>query len=130
MRRQEIREMTMQVVYQMDVMNDFDYRNISLITENEEIQKENQALKTLDVIRDHQEDIDATINAHSDKWKTNRMAKTDLAILRIAVAEICYMDSIPDSVSIDEAVNMAKKYGENRSYAFINSVLGKIAGDK
>ncbi|MDO4383170.1 MAG: transcription antitermination factor NusB [Eubacteriales bacterium] len=130
MRRQEIREMTMQVVYQMDVMNDFDYRNISLITENEEIQKENQALKTLDVIRDHQEDIDATINAHSDKWKTSRMAKTDLAILRIAVAEICYMDSIPDSVSIDEAVNMAKKYGENRSYAFINSVLGKIAGDK
>lgn len=120
----------MQVVYQMDVMNDFDYRNISLITENEEIQKENQALKTLDVIRDHQEDIDATINAHSDKWKTSRMAKTDLAILRIAVAEICYMDSIPDSVSIDEAVNMAKKYGENRSYAFINSVLGKIAGDK
>lgn len=130
MKRQEIREMTMQVVYQMDVMNDFDYRNISLITENEEIQKENQALKTLDVIRDHQQEIDDIINQHSDKWKTSRMAKTDLAILRIAVAEIYYMDSIPSGVSIDEAVNMAKKYGENRSYAFINSVLGKIAGDK
>lgn len=130
MKRQEIREMTMQVVYQMDVMNDFDYRNIRLITENEEIQKEKQALKTLDVIRDHQQEIDDVINKHSDKWKTNRMAKTDLAILRIAVAEICYMDSIPNSVSIDEAVNMAKKYGESRSYAFINSVLGKIAGDQ
>lgn len=120
----------MQVVYQMDVMNDFDYRNICLITENEELQKEKQALRTLDVIRDHQQEIDDVINKHSDKWKTSRMAKTDLAILRIAVAEICYMDSIPNGVSIDEAVNMAKKYGEDRSYAFINSVLGKIAGDQ
>ena len=127
MKREEIREMTMQVVYQMDVMGDFDYRNISLITENEQIQKEKQALQTLDVIRDHRDEIDEMIDSHSDRWKTNRMGKTDLAIFRIAVAEICYMDSIPDSVSIDEAVKMAKKYGEDRSYAFINSVLGKIA---
>lgn len=130
MKREEIREMTMQVVYQMDVMGDFDYRNISLITENEQIQKEKQALQTLDVIRDHRDEIDEMIDSHSDRWKTNRMGKTDLAIFRIAVAEICYMDSIPDSVSIDEAVKMAKKYGEDRSYAFINSVLGKIAKDK
>lgn len=130
MKREEIREMTMQVVYQMDVMGDFDYRNISLITENEQIQKEKQALQTLDVIRDHRDEIDEMIDSHSDRWKTNRMGKTDLAIFRIAVAEICYMDTIPDSVSIDEAVKMAKKYGEDRSYAFINSVLGKIAKDK
>lgn len=130
MKREEIREMTMQVVYQMDVMGDFDYRNISLITENEQIQKEKQALQTLDVIRDHRDEIDEMIDSHSDRWKTNRMGKTDLAIFRIAVAEICYMDVIPDSVSIDEAVKMAKKYGEDRSYAFINSVLGKIAKDK
>lgn len=130
MKREEIREMTMQVVYQMDVMGDFDYRNISLITENEQIQKEKQALQTLDVIRDHRDEIDEMIDSHSDRWKTNRMGKTDLAIFRITVAEICYMDAIPDSVSIDEAVKMAKKYGEDRSYAFINSVLGKIAKDK
>lgn len=130
MKREEIREMTMQVVYQMDVMGDFDYRNISLITENEQIQKEKQALQTLDVIRDHRDEIDEMIDSHSDRWKTNRMGKTDLAIFRIAVAEISYMDAIPDSVSIDEAVKMAKKYGEDRSYAFINSVLGKIAKDK
>ena len=130
MKREEIREMTMQVVYQMDVMGDFDYRNISLITENEQIQKEKQALQTLDVIRDHRDEIDEMIDSHSDRWKTNRMGKTDLAIFRIAVAEICYMDAIPDSVSIDEEVKMAKKYGEDRSYAFINSVLGKIAKDK
>ena len=114
MKREEIREMTMQVVYQMDVMGDFDYRNISLITENEQIQKEKQALQTLDVIRNHREEIDAMIDSHSDRWKTSRMG----------------MDAIPDSVSIDEAVKMAKKYGEDRSYAFINSVLGKIAKDK
>ena len=80
MKREEIREMTMQVVYQMDVMGDFDYRNISLITENEQIQKEKQALQTLDVIRDHRDEIDEMIDSHSDRWKTNRMGKTDLAI--------------------------------------------------
>ena len=70
MKREEIREMTMQVVYQMDVMGDFDYRNISLITENEQIQKEKQALQTLDVIRDHRDEIDEMIDSHSDRWKT------------------------------------------------------------
>ncbi len=128
--REEIRENTMQVLFQMDVMKDFDYRNLSLIQENEAVRNSKQALQTLDLIRDHLEEIDQTINSHTDKWTTGRMGKTDLAIMRIATAEICYMDKIPDSVSIDEAVRMAKKYGEDRSYAFINAILGKIAKDK
>ena len=67
------------------------------------------------------------ISENLDKWSIDRIAKTDLAILRTAVAEMLYVDSIPVSVSINEAVNLAKKYGDDRSYAFINSVLGKIS---
>ncbi len=128
--REEIRENTMQVLFQMDVVQDFDYRNLSLVPEIESVRDSKQALQTLDLIRDHLTEIDRSINAHTDKWTTSRMGKTDLAIMRIATAEICYMDNIPDSVSIDEAVRMAKKYGEDRSYAFINAILGKIAKDK
>ncbi len=128
--REEIRENTMQVLFQMDMVKDFDYRNLSLVPEIESVRNSKQALQTLDLIRDHLTEIDQSINAHSDKWTTSRMGKTDLAIMRIATAEICYMDNIPDSVSIDEAVRMAKKYGEDRSYAFINAILGKIAKDK
>lgn len=120
----------MQVLFQMDMVKDFDYRNLSLVPEIESVRNSKQALQTLDLIRDHLTEIDQSINAHTDKWTTSRMGKTDLAIMRIATAEICYMDSIPDSVSIDEAVRMAKKYGEDRSYAFINAILGKIAKDK
>lgn len=128
--REEIRENTMQVLFQMDVVQDFDYRNLSLVPEIESVRDSKQALQTLDLIRDHLTEIDRSINAHTDKWTTSRMGMTDLAIMRIATAEICYMDNIPDSVSIDEAVRMAKKYGEDRSYAFINAILGKIAKDK
>ena len=61
-----------------------------------------------------------------DRWTIDRIGRTDLAILRTAVAEMMYIDSIPRGVSINEAVDLAKKYGDERSYAFINSVLSKI----
>ena len=120
----------MQILFQMEVMKDYDYRNITFIQENQDVLEEKQALKTLDIIRDHLTEIDDRINQHTERWTTDRMGKIELAIMRIATAELCYMDSIPDSVSIDEAVRIAKKYGEDRSYAFVNAVLGKIAKDK
>lgn len=129
-KREEIREKTMQILFQMEVMKDYDYRNITFIQENQDVLDEKQALKTLDIIRDHLTEIDDRINQHTERWTTERMGKIELAIMRIATAELCYMDSIPDSVSIDEAVRIAKKYGEDRSYAFVNAVLGKIAKEK
>ena len=61
-----------------------------------------------------------------DSWKTDRMAKTDLAIIRLAVYEIKYEDAIPDKVAINEAVELAKLYGEESSPAFVNGVLARI----
>ena len=82
-KREEIREKTMQILFQMEVMNDYDYRNITVIQEHQDVMEEKQALKTLDVIRDHLDEIDATINSHTEKWSTARMGKIDLAIMRI-----------------------------------------------
>lgn len=127
MKREDIREITMQLIYQMDITNDFRVADLSVIEENEKAAGKRQAVETLAAVQDHHDEIDEIISNNLDKWTIDRIARTDLAVLRTAVAEMLYVDSIPVRVSINEAVNLAKKYGDDRSYAFINSVLGKIS---
>lgn len=129
LKREYIREKTMQLVYQMDITGDFDPSDLSIVEESAKVVDKKQAADTLAAVSTHIEEIDKTISDHLDKWTIDRIAKTDLAILRTAAAEMLYIDSIPVGVSINEAVNLAKKYGDDRSYAFINSVLSKIAAD-
>ena len=126
MNREEIREKTMQILFQMDAQNEFDYEKIMPIEEDIKAVGKKQAVATLEAIRDHITEIDELISANLDNWSFDRIAKADLAILRNAVAEIKYIDSIPNSVAINEAVNLAKKYSDDKSYAFVNSVLSKI----
>lgn len=80
----------------------------------------------VEAIRAHLTDIDALINENVTGWKTSRMAKVDLTILRLAVYEIKYDDTIPTKVSINEAVELAKKYGTEKSGSFVNGVLSRI----
>ncbi|MBQ8827826.1 MAG: transcription antitermination factor NusB [Clostridia bacterium] len=82
-----------------------------------------------DVVRgtiSHISEIDGLISACSKDWSIERLCRTDLSILRVAVYEIKYRDDIPDSVSINEAVELAKKYCEDDSPSFINGVLGGV----
>lgn len=126
MDRELIREKTMQLIYQMDINNEFDFSKMIPVEENLKIMNKVQALSTLEAIRDHISEIDEMIRQNLDKWSFDRVAKTDLAILRNAVAEMMFVDSIPVKVSINEAVKLSKKYGEAKSYAFVNSVLSKV----
>lgn len=71
--------------------------------------------------------IDDMINEKTEGWKTGRMGKVDLTILRLAVYEIVYDDTIPTQVAINEAVELAKKFGRDESAKFINGVLAKFA---
>ena len=73
-----------------------------------------------------QEEIDAKIEGSSHKWKVARMSRVAASIMRLAVYEILFMDDIPVSVSINEAVELAKKYGGDEDAAFVNGVLGGI----
>ncbi|MDC7227178.1 MAG: transcription antitermination factor NusB [Spirochaetales bacterium] len=70
--------------------------------------------------------IDKTIKEHLVNWKFNRLSKVDLAILRISVYSLLYRDEIPQKVTIDEAVDIAKSYGNDESYKFVNGVLDSI----
>ena len=77
------------------------------------------------------EKIDENILKHLKNWSMARIAKIDLAILRVAIYEICYMsDVIPFKVSINEAVELAKKYGNPDSKSFVNGLLAKVIEDK
>lgn len=78
-------------------------------------------------IEAHQEEIDAHIDEMAIGWRIERMPKVDLSILRIAIYEMLYRDDIPCSVSINEAVELAKAFGGDRSSAYINGMLGTLA---
>ena len=78
-------------------------------------------------IRDNLAEIDTILSNASKKWKLDRMDTVDLSILRVSAAEILFMDEIDDSVSVNEAILMAKKYGSTKSSAFINGILGTVA---
>lgn len=70
--------------------------------------------------------VDALINEHSYKWSHNRISRVALAVLRLAVYEMKYYDETPDSVAINEAVELAKRYGGEEDSSFVNGVLGGI----
>lgn len=72
-------------------------------------------------------ELDEAINQVSKGWKTSRMNKVDLTILRLAVYEMHFEEDIPVAVSINEAVELAKKYGTDDSASFVNGILAKLA---
>ena len=71
-------------------------------------------------------ELDVKINDVAEGWKTNRMGKAELTILRLALYEILYDDEVPEKVAINEAVELAKKFGGAEAPAFINGVLAKL----
>lgn len=73
----------------------------------------------------HIDEIDEIINQVSEGWKTSRMAKVDLTILRVAIYEIKY-EGLPEGVAINEAVELAKDFGTDNSSSFINGILAKV----
>lgn len=72
-------------------------------------------------------EIDVSLEAHSTNWKLSRMASVDRNLLRLATFELLYEKGIPASVTINEALEISKKYGTEESTSFINGILDKIA---
>ena len=77
-------------------------------------------------VREKMPEIDKVLNEISHGWKTSRMGRVDLNILRLAAYEICYDERVPEKVAVNEAVEIAKKYGGEETAPFINGLLGKI----
>lgn len=83
--------------------------------------------RTVNII-DKIPEIDAKLNEVAAGWKTKRMGKVELTILRLALFEMLYDENIPEKVSINEAVELAKKFGGNDSPAFVNGILARFIG--
>lgn len=78
-------------------------------------------------VYDKLEEIDTALNEKVEGWNTGRMGKVDLTVLRLAVYEIMFDEEIPTGVAINEAVELAKKFGQDTSPSFVNGVLAKFA---
>ena len=83
--------------------------------------------KKFDLIMDKLSELDEQINAKAKGWTTDRMGKVDLTIIRLAVYEILFDDEVPTGVAINEAVELAKKFGRDESYSLLNGVLARLA---
>lgn len=86
--------------------------------------------KLFALVKEQLDAIDRAISAAAENWTIDRFAKVELAILRLSTAEILFLDEIPDSASINEAVELAKKYGGDDSGKFVNGILGRVAKEK
>lgn len=128
MTRNEAREILMQMMYEMDTAKNMNKEAASLLAEERLAGNHIERGKALLInIINNLDAIDEEINKFSKSWKTNRMPKVDLAVIRLAVGEIKYAEDVPDAVAINEAINLAKKYSTDQSSRYVHGVLGAIA---
>lgn len=128
MTRNEAREIMMQILYEMDAQKSLkEDKAINLAEERLPGDHAKRGCELLSQTVRVIDEIDADINKYASRWKTSRMPKVDLAIMRLACGELRFCDDIPDAVTINEAINMAKKYSTDNSARFIHGVLGAIS---
>jgi len=128
MTRNDAREIMMQILYEMEAADEMNEETALRLAE--ERLAGNHVLRGQSLLREiiaHLDEIDDRINRCSTRWKTSRMAKVDLAILRLAAGEMSFDDEIPDAVAINEAINLGKKYSTAESSRFIHGVLGAVS---
>ena len=129
------RRAALQVLYSAEITNtavsELLAKDCAVVLESEEQElacPDAYAISLLNGVEAHKEEIDQMVDSSSDNWAISRMPIMDRSILRIAVYEMMFESSLSLSVSIDEAVELAKKYGgEDESHRFVNGVLGQIA---
>lgn len=131
MKRRELREHIFEILFRVEFMNEEDMNEqLELFFEDLEEAKTSDVdyiRKKYMAVREKLPMIDLIIDEKSTGWKTSRMGKVELTILRLAVYEMLFDDDIPVTVAINEAVEIAKKYGGDDTPAFINGVLAKVA---
>jgi N utilization substance protein B len=129
MKRRDARELAFRVLYQSEI-GEFAFRAsfdqvVSEIRPSPAVVSYGSVL--VEKVEAHIGEIDETISGASQHWRLERMAVTDRNILRIAVAELLYLAEVPARVVIDEAIELAKKYGDESSSRFVNGILDAVA---
>jgi len=126
--RRLAREAALEVLYRLDLVKDEPDEVIEeiLSRKNPSDETETYLRRLVQAVLDHRRDIDRMLKEHMRKWRMERLRVLDRALLRMACAELLYFDDIPPKVSINEAVDIAKKFGDDESGGFVNGVLDGV----
>lgn len=130
MKRRELREHIFELVFRVEFNSPDEmpeqlrlfFEGLEALEEKDQLYMEEKYARIMDKLPE----IDARIGETAQGWKLSRLAKVDLAILRLAVYEMKYDEDVPVGVAINEAVELSKKFGGDESPAFINGILGKL----
>jgi transcription antitermination protein NusB len=130
MNRRKSREIAMTLLFEMSI-NKEDYNEIlNNFKEHTDIDLTDVDMeyveRTLRGVQENTKTIDSSIEQNLINWKLYRLSKIDLAILRTSTYEILFEKEIPNRVAVNEGIELAKKYSEEKSFQFINGVLGKM----
>lgn len=132
MKRSDAREVAFLYLYQRTVRADAMEELFSAASEaeNEELRLNGFARRLVLLCDEKITELDAVIERHLDRWKLNRLPNLTLAALRLAVCELLFDAQIPSAVTIDETVQLLKKYASPEDAAFANGVLGAVVRDE
>ena len=124
-----MREKTFELLFRADFydQNGKTEQGEYFLSEHEDEEGYDEVVRRYEAVLESLDRIDEEINERTEGWKTSRMGKVELTVLRLAVFEIESDPDVPTGVAINEAVELAKKYGSENSPAFVNGVLAKFA---
>lgn len=129
MKRKRSREIAMELLFSMEISKNSYEQTIESFIENYEMD-----LKTIDLeyikevmksVTDYKEEIDEIIKNSLINWTIDRVSKVNLTIVRLAIAEMLYINDVPEVVAINEAIELTKKYSDDKSVSFVNGALDK-----
>ena len=128
--RNKGRKTAVQLLYAAELTGEEPAKIAEVGAAPEEVELDDYAIRLVEGVGSHREEIDERLRAASENWSVSRMPVVDKCILRLAVFEMLYVDEVPIAVTINEAVDLARDFGgEDESHRFVNGVLGRIASD-
>ena len=129
MKRQKSREIAMELLFGMQLSKNSYEETIENFIENYEMDFSTVDLEyikaTVKVVSENLEKIDSIITESLVNWKLDRISKVNLTILRLAIGEMLFVEDVPEKVAINEAIELTKRYSDEKSVSFINGVLDK-----
>jgi N utilization substance protein B len=126
--RRRSRELAMQALFQIEMNQEHSIEAVELFCKHFRVSKNVKPffLRLIEGVKESQHEIDSLIERFSENWKLSRMSRVDRNVIRIAVYELLYCDDIPPKVSINEAIDIGKRFGTEDSGAFINGILDGV----
>jgi N utilization substance protein B len=130
-KRRKSREFTLQVLYQLDITKQEATKTLTQFQENylPNGRRDGFVERLVLGVQEHRKEIDQLIKKYSEHWRLDRMTLIDRNILRMATFELLYCEEIPPKVTLNEAIDLGKRFGSEDSGSFINGILDRIQNE-